>query len=436
MIASHLERPVVVPSIKSVSSTLEERGKNEIAVLRTYASLTNRFLQRILPVVGIKRIRGNFVSFASSSSLEGWEMMKDGTLYTGRMEKEIVKIDETLRVVEIMKNFWTLNSSFLSLYSALTSQRTAKYVFEEVFGSGMRSHKYALYSFGLPIFILNTLNSIIELCSPEAISKIKERVEKEVSGGSVEEGKIRLDYREFEEGTFSNLLGICYPILCEDLGEDARKKFLDLHLELKKFFPEFSIPGFFTPEIQDGKCYLVKEERAKNSFEIFKDLVSSGCSGLCITRSLSVDIPAKILWLGRRAPHGESVERMAELMKHIEEFSMKNERAVLILDGLEYLSTHYEFGTVLRFLHDLKEIIALYNARLIIPIQPKAFGSRELALLERDLEVLKQEDLIKIKIFRLLAEDRIKGKKMKAIYEEFFSDFDQGTFEKVMQEMR
>jgi hypothetical protein len=73
---------------------------------------------------------------------------------------------------------------------------------------------------------------------------------------------------------------------------------------------------------------------------------------------------------------------------------------------------------------------------LIIPIQPKAFGSRELALLERDLEVLKQEDLIKIKIFRLLAEDKIKGKKMKAIYEEFFTDFDQGTFEKVMQEMK
>ncbi|MBI4362482.1 MAG: DUF835 domain-containing protein, partial [Euryarchaeota archaeon] len=51
-----------------------------------------------------------------------------------------------------------------------------------------------------------------------------------------------------------------------------------------------------------------------------------------------------------------------------------------------------DFSTVVKFLYDLKEVVALHQGRLLVPVSPRAIGEKEMALLERDLEVLQAEE--------------------------------------------
>jgi archaellum biogenesis ATPase FlaH len=100
-----------------------------------------------------------------------------------------------------------------------------------------------------------------------------------------------------------------------------------------------------------------------------------------------------IFLLAREAPQKEyrSLQRMEEIAEEVEKFMKESEDSVVLIDGLEYLITQYDFPMVLRFSHDLNKMVALYNSRLILPLDPRTLEERELAFLERDMEVLLPE---------------------------------------------
>jgi len=454
-IASHIETPATEASIKSLSSLLDGDAKSDAVILRTYASLTNRFLQRTKPVIGLKKINEIFSSSVAGSPIDGWEIMRDGSIYTSGAEKSLDRIDEKERLAEIVRFFWTLDTRYISLYAALMSKKTAEYASEEVFGAGVQSYRHTLYSFGLPIFLFKIFEPMFDRCSENTMEKIREKAKVGVdpNGVKITGRKVVLNYEtwnrlnakdriERARSAFSSMLNLCYPIILEDIGDDAQRMLMKSYAELQRFFPEdFSLPEAVVPmpgsRIQSGRCYLVKEEKPRNSLQVLSELIADGYAGLCVSRSFPGDIKAKLIWLGRKAPDGmESVDRMAEIMKKVEEFTSANERSAVLLDGLEYLCAHHEFGTVLRFLHDLKELITSQNAVLLIPVDPRTLSGRELALLERDLEILTQEEIIRRRILRMIMEDKVKGRKLKTIYEEDFREFPEDVFEGVAAELR
>jgi archaellum biogenesis ATPase FlaH len=158
-----------------------------------------------------------------------------------------------------------------------------------------------------------------------------------------------------------------------------------------------NIRGF---ELKKGHSYLVKEKKPAYSFQIFKELVRGGSPGLCITRMLPQELLEEyglekipIFLLAREAPQKEyrSLQRMEEIAEEIEKFMKESEDSVVLIDGLEYLITQYDFPMVLRFSHDLNKMVALHNSRLILPLDPRTLEERELAFLERDMEVLLPE---------------------------------------------
>jgi archaellum biogenesis ATPase FlaH len=59
-----------------------------------------------------------------------------------------------------------------------------------------------------------------------------------------------------------------------------------------------------------------------------------------------------------------------------------------MFDGLEYLIVHNDFDRVLKFLHSLRDEIAVQNSRLIISLNPKTLTGKKVALLSKDLRVL------------------------------------------------
>ena len=62
-----------------------------------------------------------------------------------------------------------------------------------------------------------------------------------------------------------------------------------------------------------------------------------------------------------------------------------------MIDGIEFLIVNNGFDKVLKMIHRVTEVVMEYRSRLIISIDPRALDTRELALLERNMEIIEGE---------------------------------------------
>src|SRR5207245_442041 len=62
--------------------------------------------------------------------------------------------------------------------------------------------------------------------------------------------------------------------------------------------------------------------------------------------------------------------------------------AVVLLDGIEYISINNGFLQTLMFVEHVNEFVMQRKAIVILPVSPDALEEKELALLERNIEVL------------------------------------------------
>ena len=149
-------------------------------------------------------------------------------------------------------------------------------------------------------------------------------------------------------------------------------------------------------KLKEGHCYLVEENSHGKSFQLFTEIVSDGVKGLCFTREYPdivgekyglKDVP--IYWLCHSV--GEKridPRRLGILGREIIRFIQQNSGSVVLLEGLEYLILHNGFQEVMRTIHSICEAVVQNASLLIIPINPDALNKRELALLERNMEVI------------------------------------------------
>lgn len=147
-------------------------------------------------------------------------------------------------------------------------------------------------------------------------------------------------------------------------------------------------------ELQDGLTYLVVESDSTLSFEIFRDLVTHGYQGICITRmppkrvrdQLGLE-KTPVLWLSRVASARDTIRPwpLEGISIAIEHFISSGEKTVVLLDGLEYIISHNDFQSSLTLLHDLNERMAMKDSILILPVDPDALEDKEFALVRRDL---------------------------------------------------
>jgi len=152
-----------------------------------------------------------------------------------------------------------------------------------------------------------------------------------------------------------------------------------------------------TYALDRGITYVVLERDASQAFEIFKDLVTHGAQGLCITRRAPKAVMAEyglertpVLWLSRVATEKNAIrpsppENVALAIEH---FIVASERPAVLLDGFEYLVSHNDFGSVLALLHDINESVAIHESILLVPFDPGAFNDREIALIRREVRLI------------------------------------------------
>jgi len=152
----------------------------------------------------------------------------------------------------------------------------------------------------------------------------------------------------------------------------------------------------FSADMRPGNVYLVEERRPKVSYELFEHALSSGCAGLVITR----DFPKKLLtekeldscrmvWLTNLVGEGRiNPTAIGILMSQVRAFIESQKRTAIIVDGLEYMVSLNTYDRMLQFMHQLRDMVVTNDCVLIVPVDPRTMSEREIALLERNLEVV------------------------------------------------
>ncbi len=145
-------------------------------------------------------------------------------------------------------------------------------------------------------------------------------------------------------------------------------------------------------------AYLVREPKASRIFDLYRELVSAGARGLCITRIHPDDLRSKhglsqsgFIWLSStpgRKTKGMAVAAPTDLVDvatAIAEFAGSGGNAVVLLEGVEYMMGQNGFASFLRFLQKVNEKIVLNDSYLLISANPAAMKEQEYKLLAREM---------------------------------------------------
>ena len=198
----------------------------------------------------------------------------------------------------------------------------------------------------------------------------------------------------------------------EKLVSSAKTKFKLLHRRVylvEEDKPDFSMRLF--SDILKGRCWDCEDDE---SFAC-ESLVCGSCNlpcpckkctkyksrtqGLMITRQFPKDVRTKhflqttpIIWLSQ-VPGNDNMDpaKLILLTDYIVNFMEKSQNGVILVDGIEYLVTSNDFNRVLKAIDRWTETAMATANKLILSIAPRAFDQKDLALLERNREVVRPE---------------------------------------------
>ncbi len=399
--------------VQQARGALEELPKSpeggDAALAQGYASLTNRFLATARPVLGHRLLERTLSGWAGHSGFgAALEVRPDGSLRL-RPGQPLPPAPQLLRA------FFSLNLRIAELLRVFRPPGVVREMFAAIFGSATGSYGEMLYAHGTPLLLFRAaVDPLLEVI-PDRDEARRRLAAVDPLLGIGPDGKVALAQfydslsrlEPAERGrraieTLSASIRALHPLASAAIGAEKSTALLTRGVSqllrdhgpflasyrLEDILPRgVALPGLF--RVRPGGSYLVPDPAWAR--ELFREMVGPGLHGLAITRAAEAPAPgAEVRWLGRRSPDGSPpLERMAEVLKIVDEFCGRREGAVVLLDGVEYLATRHDFATVLRFLQDLKEVVAARGARLLVPVEPATLEERQMALLSRDLETLK-----------------------------------------------
>jgi len=149
-------------------------------------------------------------------------------------------------------------------------------------------------------------------------------------------------------------------------------------------------------DLEEGRSYLVKEKKPERALAAFYRAIDAGGRPMYVTRQhpnhiqrMHAGREIRVVWLSTTLgkdyvdPHN-----LNSLSNLISNFVGDGPKAVILLDGIEYLMMNNDFPRILHFLEYVNEQIAVRRAILLLSLDGRAFDARELALIERNMVVL------------------------------------------------
>lgn len=150
------------------------------------------------------------------------------------------------------------------------------------------------------------------------------------------------------------------------------------------------------PRLEGGRSYLVKERKPGKAWDLFDRMLTDGYEGVYVTRQHPNHVESahgsralKVVWLSTTLgrdyvdPHN-----LSALTNLIHGFVDASRRAIILIDGLEYIRLNNDADRVLKFIEYLDEIVMHRQGILILSLDARAFDARELAFIERNCVVI------------------------------------------------
>lgn len=207
-------------------------------------------------------------------------------------------------------------------------------------------------------------------------------------------------------------------------------------VDLVSPMPEASLRGAKSSyRLLTGRVYVVEENRPDFSFKLFSEILRNRChdcandesfscesldcsacslpcpckecdlyesrtQGLVITRRHPSEIrldyliqTTPVIWLSS-IPGRDNMDpaKLSLLTDMIVNFLEKSDNGVVLIEGIEYLVTANDFQRVLRVIDRWNEVVMSKSSRLVMSLDPRAFDVREMALIERNREVVRPDD--------------------------------------------
>jgi hypothetical protein len=142
--------------------------------------------------------------------------------------------------------------------------------------------------------------------------------------------------------------------------------------------------------LQEGHSYLSQDPKA--AFQAFSEQVRSGREGFLITRIFPTDVrkdyliqTTPIRWLAESK--GQDVIPPGDLLGlslTIKDFMEKASKPVVMLHGIEYLTSYDGFSPVLKLIQGLSEANATRRGILILPVLPDSLNKQDEVLLSSE----------------------------------------------------
>ena len=139
--------------------------------------------------------------------------------------------------------------------------------------------------------------------------------------------------------------------------------------------------------LEEAHSYLAQDPKA--AFEGFSELVRSGREGLLITRTFPDAVrkdygiqTTPIRWLAEsKGPDAIPPEDLLGLSTMVKDFFDKATRPVVMLHGIDYLTTYNGFTPILKLINGLSESNAEKRGILILPVLPDTLNKQDEILL-------------------------------------------------------
>lgn len=402
---------------------------NYLTALGEFSDFTNRLLVGITPEAGRGTTEQILAKhFEAGAILKGCEF-KEGKMNMRAAVKNIQRIPRKERTQQVFGSFHCLHSDLVEAHAAATSRERGREVFNESFASSATKYGESVYRYGLPMLLSwRVLEPAVEKCRKSTLQSLRSKLEElkredPLLAGLELDGN-RLNLKEFYSeiskppideiiprtvSSFSRLTNAWYPLIRKDLGKQAdgllssafssliERYPLAAKLGVLEVLPEgVELPGI--SRVEPGRSYLIEEPKSKRAFEIFEQSIRFSLPTLCVSTVYPEGLEkryklddARVIWLSKQeVKNAISPEDLDILRDTITEFTEEQRGGVILLDGFEHLTTMNGFDQALRFLHDLVEKVAINRATLLVSVNPEAFDKRQLAMLQRNMEVIKE----------------------------------------------
>jgi hypothetical protein len=155
--------------------------------------------------------------------------------------------------------------------------------------------------------------------------------------------------------------------------------------------------------LASGHCDLIMSKRADEAYRMFQSELKGGSKGLLITRvhpdqlkEAYGPIDAPILWLSSQPGQDRLDPAALTIIQHtMIEFIQKWPKAIVMLDGLDYLISENQLDKVLRMIYAVHDTVVVSGSKFIVPMDPQTMEMKELAFIEREFVVVNIEQAVK-----------------------------------------